>query len=342
MTLPTFADAWHLDAAAIDVERRALATGGSGVSSVNDYDLAGAGARTMHVASNSWVELPLDGGDPGPHWTLHFWWRVDGGGFNRLSHSLRDGAGQQGVWIVSEVPAASPSARRLSIRHGSTTLFTFPNGSAATAAAYQIEVIEHATAGVVRAWRAGDLLYEESDIDTSRSGTADRLRLGPGSETSLGRHGHVILTPGAPLGTNPLVGRIAPASDEGPNDFTRSDTGIPHYQHLTEAPHDGDTTRLDADTVGDVSRHRVETPDLSGREVIALRPTVVYRGDGRLGTSIHSGSASAVDSDLGVVGATYEQRAGGWLDADPDTDAAWTAAGIGAVDVDLELLPEES
>jgi hypothetical protein len=341
---PNLTEGWHLDASAADVNRRALATHNGGASSVQSTDLAGSGGRTLHVSSNGWVELPLVEGDPGSHWTMHFWFRVDGGGFNRVSHALRSSSGDLGVHLVSEVPSAAPSARRLSIRHGPSNdqLFTFPNGSSATAASYKIEVVEHATEGIVRAWRNDELAWEGTELNTSRGGTWDRLRLGPGSEVSVGRHGHVVVAPGAPLGDEVLVGLFAPGSDVGPNEWERTDEGLAHYQHLQDAPHDGDTTRLDTGTVGEKTRHGVAVPDLAGRQVIALRPAAVYRSGGRLGVSVISGEASPVDSILGVAGDEFLERRGSWLDEDPATGLGWRASGIEAAAVELELLAEES
>lgn len=347
-------DAWgfHQIATGADLQREAAAFAGTAPTIISD--IAGAGAQSVQLpaGSNVWTALPVVE-DPGSEWCLHWWWEMASLSVSQsatpslgLGHV---GGNPAGVYLTLGQPGGSGATSNLYVRRGSATITQLSMDGRNGAAPWRLHVVEHGSTGVIELWRGTELLYSTSSENTSRTaaGTYDRLRLGAyGSFGQAARIGHIVLTDGEDLGTTALVGAAPADTDVGPNEWTRSNGGLDHYEHIEQAPHDGDTTYLGSDTAGNRTRHR-STIVVPGRRILSARVSVVAmleeKGFDRIGVTYESGTADPVThvlEEFSHVG--YHRRAGPLLLEDPDTEEEWTAGGLSAMEYELEhLAPEE-
>jgi hypothetical protein len=336
------AEGFHWAATPGDINRRALATSGVGVSVVDDADPADQGARRITVPAGASLQLPMDG-DLGTSWAMSLYYGMTpgDGGFGTLVFAPTNAGGDLGVNLMGFVNQFNPATRRLQIRIGTSVVFNFADGSGVQEAAYRVEVVEHPSAGTVRAWRDNELVADLDSLNTARAFACDRVHYGAAAGATNGsRFSHAVLGDGADFGPGTFVGWSPAASDEGPNEFTRSNAGIAHYQHLAEAPHDGDGTTLTSgpDGEGEVTRHGLVGAVGS---VVSVRPVMIARGTGDVQLYLVSGSADPELADVSILDPEeYTAFAGAWLDEDPDTTTAWS--GIEGVILGVEHLAGES
>ncbi|TVP61055.1 MAG: hypothetical protein EA351_00065 [Gemmatimonadales bacterium] len=130
------------------------------------------------------------------------------------------------------------------------------------------------------------------------------------------------------------------SSDETPNDFTRTDGTQDHYEHLDQAPHDGDDDYLRSDAFGTETAHKAAV-SLAGRQVVAVQPVAMARleeqGDDELEVEIGSGSESSGRVSMGPVNTVgYTLLRGPILSEDPDTSEPWTQAALSDATITLE------
>lgn len=342
MTAIGFGSSWHWANNAADIIAHAIS--GDNVSSVlaAEEDPAGAGGRTLVTGTGSGpVYFPVL--EHPTEWTLHFWCYQNSGSSGAGTTALRltDVGASTGFFRLTTGP------NEFSVVLKGSTIGTFPDGSLTVPGHYMIHVLEHASAGFLRAYLDGELVFGAEDLNSARTLTIDRMGLAGLASNRAAQLAHVIFAGGPPLGRNAVVTYHPPTSDVAPNEFTRSDGGLAHYEHLDDQPHDGDSTYLlSPDTgVGNRTRHR-HTVSLPGRRIIGARASAVARledvsGD-RIGVKYESGAAAAVDHVLEQFGADYTFRGGLWLSEDPDTSQEWTEAGLSDLEVELQHLAPEA
>lgn len=268
-------------------------------------------------------------------------------GAQYIGSPLNVEGGVVGVDVAGSFGDRVPNLRerqgRFRLRVGSTVIHSRPADELLTGAHWVLEVREHATAGYVRLFRNGTLLYEDTDRDTTPNTAGPRfLRLGGGS-TDTGsrrvRYSHLVLAT-ENLGELVRVRQLVPSTDEGPNDFTRSDTGRDHYEHINESPHLGDGRFLESEDFGDSTRHGMSL-GLTGVEVLSVQPIAIARIDGSgandLEVEIESGASASGNLPLGtVVGSSYGMIQGPILNQNPATSAPWTLSALEALRMRFE------
>lgn len=133
---------------------------------------------------------------------------------------------------------------------------------------------------------------------------------------------------------------LRPNADTAQADFTPS-TGSVHYALVAEAPDDdGDATYVESGTVGHKDLYGYQ--DLTGTPaaIMAVQLATVARKDDAGGRSLRavlkSGATTANGATrlLGTSYALYDDR----FEVDPATGAAWTKAGVDALQAGVEVV----
>jgi hypothetical protein len=346
MSLP-FATAWHLVAAAADANAMALSTGGSGVTSVDTSDPLGVGRRVTFPQSNPASQglFPLLE-SVGAEWALQlFMLGSSGSSFNDGPVcALESSSAQRTVHFNRS--SAGGSNNVLRVMNGATVVHTFDNHFFGSERHYAIEVVEHASAGIIRVYVDGSLVATYTGLNTSRAFAFDRIRLGGGS-ANAGNFTctHVIVRNEAVApGDTAQVDYHPFDTDVSPNQFTRSNGGIPHWDHLDDVPHDGNTTYLVSATAGEKTRHRAAAATLpAGRQVLGVRavytPRLEDAGGDRLQITSESGAGAPVVDVVANLTTSFKPHQGGeFMEANPDGDVPWTQAALQALEIEAEHL----
>lgn len=133
------------------------------------------------------------------------------------------------------------------------------------------------------------------------------------------------------------VETLYPSGDATPNDFTATGAGTTNADRVQSM--DDDTTYLSSDTIGHQEQFTLD--DLpSGVTPIAVQQTTTARKDGvgarGLANRIVSGATTDTGADTGLSDGQYTSIIT-THDVDPNTSAAWTKAGVDALEVGFEV-----
>lgn len=196
--------------------------------------------------------------------------------------------------------------------------------------------------GVFEVWRNGVLLDDFSGDTNNTTGAPTRITLGSlfgiaGTATTSGGiwYDDLVITDGTMLGDR-QVGYYAVDSDASPNEWTPN-AGSDDFDRLNQIPVDGDTTYLESDTGGNLTRHGI-TPALTGRTIDAVRAVASLRlTEAGTDSCIIRAYSDTTDIEAEVALATaYREYAGPVMEVDPDTTVAWTDTGLDLVELELE------
>jgi hypothetical protein len=133
---------------------------------------------------------------------------------------------------------------------------------------------------------------------------------------------------------------LRPNADTGQADFTPS-AGSVHYPMVAEAPDDdGDASYVESGTVGHKDLYGYQDLAASAAAIMAVQVATVTRkddaGSRSLRTVLKSGPtmANGAIRVLGTPYALYDDR----FEIDPATGAAWTKAGVDALEAGVEVV----
>jgi hypothetical protein len=334
MTDIFFASSWAYGATVAQVNAEAISGAASDLESI---DPAGVGGKSLRTNTTARVWLPC--ANPGTHWCLHFWgMKVAGSGTGSNPFlGFSDSSQAFGVHIR----AGAFSGNRFNVNNGATVLYTGIQDSANTNAFYRLEVIEHSSNGEVLFYRGEDLLYHGTNLNTSRSLTADRLFIGPNQANGdQWRVSHVILA-SENLGSSAVVQYFPVATDETPNEWTKSNGSLDYFEHLDDVPTDGDTTYLLSSDEGDRTTHKPGVSGLTTRLIHGVQLWAVSR----LEVASEDRLALRIDGDSTIVGnishTQYTGRGSSWYGETPGEEE-WTGVNIQDAVLQVEhLAPEE-
>ncbi|MBN9004555.1 MAG: hypothetical protein J0H40_03990 [Rhizobiales bacterium] len=219
----------------------------------------------------------------------------------------------------------------------SNVLATAPSGTVSVDAWYYLEVefTRHASAGAVNVYLNGALIMSASGVNTGAADVAAVAIIAP-------VNGYLVddlyITDTASRIGEVRIDTLVPTADTAQKDFTAS-TGSDNYAMVGELPVDGDTSYVQADVAG--------AADLYTTDGLADTPDAIYAVQVRVaakkldtgfrsikaklksGTTEADGAAVALATDYAVATAIHE--------TDPATDAAWTASGVNAAQIGMEI-----
>lgn len=114
-----------------------------------------------------------------------------------------------------------------------------------------------------------------------------------------------------------------------------------NFQNVDESPApDDDTTYNESGTVGHKDLYNIGNLSEAYDTVFAVRPEIFARktdvGTRTINSVLKSGTTES-DGSAKALAETYAYHNGGIITADPDTAAAWGAAGVNAAQVGLEI-----
>jgi hypothetical protein len=328
-----FGNAWGYAASAAQVNAEALALTGAGCSAIDTSDPAAVGGRRLTFPAGRGAAFPMS--DPGASYSVHFFGHIFIANSGAVVFALTNSAGTSAGLNIFNIGAFSGS---MQIRWGSTVHYTVAK---ANQHYWRIDVVEHASEGIIRIYRGSDLLETVTNINTSRSYTVSRVHLG-----TLGGDGgeqiftHVVVA-SENLGAGAVVEYFPVTSDEGPNEMTKSNGALDHYEHLDEVPNDSDTTYLRSEEPEERTSHKAAVSGLSGRSIHGAQLLAVSRleeeSDDRLALRLAGEEVVVGDID----DEQYIGRGGGWYSELPGS-VPLSEASLSDAELQIEhLAPEE-
>jgi len=135
------------------------------------------------------------------------------------------------------------------------------------------------------------------------------------------------------------VTTLVPNADTADKDWA-ANSGSNNYDRVNQAPADGDTTYISSSNVGDIDLYDMGALGFTPAQIHAVQTAIVARKDDatlrQVRAKLKSGSTTADGGDhtLGTSYNTFREL----LTQDPDTSAAWSASGVNAVQVGVELV----
>lgn len=134
------------------------------------------------------------------------------------------------------------------------------------------------------------------------------------------------------------IGVIYPSADTADKDFTAS-AGSDNYAMLDELTVDGDTTYVQGTTVGDLDLYDMSALPVTPTSITAVRLVAYAKKTDVATRTLNLVAKSGVTQDDGTAVAlsTSYQQHGRILNLDPDTAAAWTPAGVNALQAGLKV-----
>lgn len=231
----------------------------------------------------------------------------------------------------------------IEVVRGSTVLISIADCIRTSWDHFQLRCLVDDATGVFEVWRNGVMLDDFTGDTNNTTGAPTRLSLGSlfGTASSSSTVGGIwfddlVVTDGAFLG-DVQVAYYPVDSDETPNQWTRNG-GANDHGRLSEVPADSDTTYLESDTGGFVTRHGI-TPALAGRTIHAVQPIASLRlTEAGTDTAIIRGISDTDEVEVAgiTLSTVYREYAGPLMEVDPDTAAAWTDTALDLLELELE------
>lgn len=200
----------------------------------------------------------------------------------------------------------------------------------------EMEVTRHASAGAVNVYCNGVQVVALTGLAL---GTANiSLAAVHNTQNATGYIDDLYITDDATRLGEIRIETIVPNADTAQKDFTAS-TGTDNYAMVDDLPVDGDTTYVTADTAGDSDLYATAGLTDSPDTIYAVQVRAFARKtDTGLRTLKAKAVSGATDGDgvavplstaYGIVATIYQ--------TDPDTGVAWTASGVNAAQIGMEI-----
>ena len=270
---------------------------------------------------------------------------------------LDPGGGQTGYFFyfrdaansVSQVGLFLNADGTISVRRGSTTLDTTVATTPLDEWFYlEFLVTIHASAGAYELRMNGATILSASGVNTQNGGVAQASQcwltgsggLGSNLNGSIDFDDFVLQSGSASaLLGDCRVDTFFPDADGASSQFTPS-TGTDNYAMVDEANPDDDTTYVESSTVGHIDLYGF--PDLSHTPAniyavqVSPRVNKTESGYRSMKAVVRSGGANYESAER-VIGADTFVWVPLLFEEDPDTAAAWTIAGVNAIEAGLKV-----
>jgi hypothetical protein len=233
---------------------------------------------------------------------------------------------------------------QVALRNSAAQLAVSPVGKIphSTWVTIEIEIVVDDTAGRVTFYMEGEKIVEAVNVDT-RNGlttTIDRLSIGYGLNNTTGSGAHtwddIVVTDSATKPANAVrVPTQYPDADGATLNLVPS-TGTSHFAMVDETPA-STTDYLQGSSVGELDEIGVGNMVKSPASILAVQASAYAAKTDATARSIALGvkSGGVVSEAAAYALVTTGGRTNHLLNADPATAAAWTEAGVNA----LELRP---
>lgn len=194
----------------------------------------------------------------------------------------------------------------------------------------------HASTGSATVKVDGITVISATGLNSKGGTTTAIASFGLGS-TDYNTLDDFYVTDGASLGERRIVA-CRPSADTATADWTPN-SGSPHFSRVNETAADGDTTYVSSSTVGHKDLYDCDNLPTSPTTIDGVRIISAARKDDAATRTyrqlLKSSSTTANGADVGV-NSSYTMAESQFL-TDPATSAAWTASGVNAMQIGIEL-----
>ena len=321
-----------------------LPTGAAASLALGDGALSG-GAATME-ASNSRVQLRSSG--DGGHKTIPTTAQIVVGARMKLGN-FGSGAflGIRAFGASSDVIDLHRASQELRVRVGATVYTPAVAVEAADFTVYfwEMHCVAHASAGSVTVRKDGVEVFTVSGIDTLGTGGSvgySRVAFNPNSEGNLSYYTDLYIRE-APESGNPFYGPILlrylkPASDVQAQ--WTPNAGTDNFNRLNQA-HDGDTTYVESDTLGDEDIYTLDDLPAGVNSVIAVVPVAVSVAPSGGAPQVELGietAAGVVQTGERTVGVSNYQTQMGDAQVEKPGGGGWSIAAVNELKLRLKAV----
>jgi len=201
----------------------------------------------------------------------------------------------------------------------------------------EIELTRNAATGILKVWLNGTLVINSTNVNTGAS-NIDKVALAGASSSNHTFDDFYLTNDATRLGER-RVDYLPPSADTATEDWTPS-TGTNSAALLDEIPMNNDTDYVSSATVGHKDLFDMTNLSSTPTVIDGVQTVLAARKDDAATRDVRTNFKSGTTT---VNGTTRAMSAGYVISSDlylldPDTGAAWTAAGVNASQLGFEVV----